>query len=838
MKKYLLLLTCLTLAASASAWGLLEDLVSFNGDPYIYKKSFLYYVLTAKNPKIRVCVSTEGTSTDPAHQKITRDYFVKSTQDALDHWFAFLRANLGEPQSAQPMTAKGKKKSKKEQNVASKPAFSVFMPSDRRAEFADILAALPRRIELQVINPNGEDCDKEKKGQYDLRIKSAGNFTHGSIEQQTSKYRGSAGAIKGVYSPITTHWQLSLPGNDDYSYHELKKMEARREGRPFGGGYVLDYDMVRVGRHEIGHFLGLADQYTEDGIDKVHSLLRVEPKSVVIGGLSSVMGPSSSNDATLTCDDLEGFINAVDFIWGMEGKNSPRVQNGWKSLCGKPYIYLQGIPVKDSADMAKVQAYLKNWKQSAVQLGQLAQLGQEWRAYLEKVRKMEEEYVDALYTKRQQMRGGLDKAGLALSAESRYLTQKAAKIKDIIEQQIEPAEEAARAGNISVQQIRQLVQNLSQYKGQYTPESQVLDAKGLLTAQPYEDDFSPITYPCLVCGKPVGLENGYLSQDVKVLGRIRPYHIHSACEAKASAYYSKLGNTYQHKATKRTVPTWTQLTQSQEANPLLAQLGTDFMPAKKTVPVVLDNLDAKKGSGVAPRKNPLVASLPTKPAGATPKRATPSSTPKNSKPASDGQNAAPVKQKAEPARPVVSPVQTPVIAPKAKCVVCGQEMADGTFYTDSVGRTVHKHSLCAYRFFKRFHKTDEDSLTRYSDYYFFSMPNDVVQAKADMRKLDLTFADIRRYRAQEEAAAEDFKKSLEAEKLAKAQAQAKAEKCRLVIQVTPADVQAYEKENKAVLARVAQKEAGGRPLTKKETLVKRHYAQLKDNLALTEECKG
>ena len=165
-------------------------------------------------------------------------------------------------------------------------------------------------------------------------------------------------------------------------------------------------------------------------------------------------------------------------------------------------------------------------------------------------------------------------------------------------------------------------------------------------------------------------------------------------------------------------------------------------------------------------------------------------------------------------------------------------MADGTFYTDSVGRTVHKHSLCAYRFFKRFHKTDEDSLTRYSDYYFFSMPNDVVQAKADMRKLDLTVADIRRYRAQEEAAAEDFKKSLEAEKLAKAQAQAKAEKCRLVIQVTPADVQAYEKENKAVLARVAQKEAGGRPLTKKETLVKRHYFQLKDNLALTEECKG
>lgn len=829
MKKYLLLLTCLTLAASASAWGLLEDLVSFNGDPYIYKKSFLYYVLTSKNPKIRVCVSTEGTSTDPARQKITRDYFLQSTQSALDNWLSFVRTQLGEPQPVRSTPAKGKKKAKKQQTSAVAPEFA------RKGEFADILEALPRRIELQVINPNGEDCDKVMKGKYDLRIKSLGNLKYGSVLQQLSHTRGTAASIKGVYDKDPTIWRLSLPGNDDYTASELAEQEAMRTNSIFVSAYALDYDMDRVARHEMGHFFGLADQYEDKkNMNKVRSLLRTEPGEVVFGGLPSVMAKS----ATLTCDDLEGFINAVDFIWGMEGKNSPRVQNGWKSLCGKPYTYLQGIPVKDSADMAKVQAYLKNWKQSAVQLGQLAQLGQEWRAYLEKVRKMEEEYVDALYTKRQQMRGGLDKAGLALSAESRYLTQKAAKIKDIIEQQIEPAEEAARAGNVSAQQIRQLVQNLSQYKGQYTPESQVLDAKGLLTAQPYEDDFSPITYPCLVCGKPVGLENGYLSQDVKVLGRIRPYHIHSACEAKAAAYYSKLGNTYRHKATKRTVPTWTQLTQSQEANPLLAQLGTDFMPAKKTVPVVLDNLDAKKGSEVAPRKNPLVASLPTKPAGATPKRATPSSTPKNSKPASDGQNAAPVKQKAEPAKPVASPVQTPVIAPKAKCVVCGEEMADGTFYTDSVGRTVHKHSLCAYRFFKRFHKTDEDSLTRYSDYYFFSMPNDVVQAKADMRKLDLTFADIRRYRAQEAAAAEDFKKSLEAEKLAKAQAQAKAEKCRLVIQVTPADVQAYEKENKAVLARVAQKEAGGRPLTKKETFVKRHYAQLKDNLALTEECKG
>ena len=251
MKKLLLFLFCVTLSVSANAWGILTALVSFNGNPRIYKQSFLYYLLTAKPSKLRVCVSTEGTSTDPARQKITRDYFVTSTQDALDHWFAFLRANLGEQQSAQPAAAKGKKKSKKEQNVASKPAFSVFMPGARRAEFADILAALPRRIELQVINPNGEDCDKEKKGQYDLRIKSLGNFQQGSLKQQFSHRRGTSSGIKLVYGTPT--WEIELPGNDDYSYHELKKMEAQREGRPFVGGYGLDYDMERVGRHEIGH---------------------------------------------------------------------------------------------------------------------------------------------------------------------------------------------------------------------------------------------------------------------------------------------------------------------------------------------------------------------------------------------------------------------------------------------------------------------------------------------------------------------------------------------------------------------------------------------------------
>ena len=654
MKKFLILLFgCLFSASTAGAWGLLDNLVVHNGNPYIYKNSFLYYVLTTKNPKVRVCVSTEGTSTEPAREKITRDYFVKSTQEALDTWLSFIRTQLGERQAVQPAPTKSKKKAKKQQTSVSTPEFA------RKAEFADILAALPRRIELQVINPNGEDCDKAMKGKYDLRIKSLGDFRYGSIMQQFFHHRGEGGGIKGVYDKDKTIWILSLPGNDDYSANELASQEAEKNNQNFAGGYVMDYSMKGVALHELGHFFGLADLYADkQNMDKVHSLLRVEPREMVFKGVSSIMNNDNDN---LTCDDLEGFINAVDFIWGMEGKTSPRVQNGWNSLCGKPYIYLQGIPAKDAADLAKVQTYLKSWKQKAGAAGQLVQLAQDWNAYLGKVEQARDARCSALQSKRS-VGSGLDKQGLALSAECQYLTQKADKIRDIIEQQIEPLQEANSKGNASSQQVSKLVQDLNQYKGQYAPGSEVLDAKGILTAKPMDSDFSSVTYPCLVCGKPVGKENGYLSKDVKINGRIYPYHIHLACDDKAQANWSKLGKTYQHKATARAVPTWAQLTQTQgNDNPLLAQIGgaTSGSTQKPTPVVAASGTGSKGKTQTSSSSAPVISGNYVGPKGAQvvaatskPKVSAPVATPTATKPA-------PVVA-SKPQQPVAAPVNQPV----------------------------------------------------------------------------------------------------------------------------------------------------------------------------------
>lgn len=106
----------------------------------------------------------------PRPPKIVRDYFVQSTQEAFDDLLSFIRTQLGEQAPVQA-AASGKRKKKAKKQPAPAPEFA------RKAEFADIVAALPRRIELQVVNPNGEDCNKEMKGKYDLRIKSLGNLS-------------------------------------------------------------------------------------------------------------------------------------------------------------------------------------------------------------------------------------------------------------------------------------------------------------------------------------------------------------------------------------------------------------------------------------------------------------------------------------------------------------------------------------------------------------------------------------------------------------------------------------------------------------------------------------
>ncbi len=833
MKKFIVFICCCLASSYAGAWGLLDNLVSFDGDRYVYKKSFLYHVLTRPSDKIRVCVSTEGTSTDPRRQKITRDYFLTSTQQALDAWLAKTRSALGVAARQNPVP--DKKSKKKQKNTP--PAVSSV--PDRTGEFADLLAWLPRRIELQLVNPNGEDCDKEKKGSYDLRIRSLGNMEYGSAISTYSHKRGHAGAIKGVYQGAKNVWELALPGNDGYTRQQIELEEARRQGRSFGSGYVTDYSMKTVTQHEVGHLLGLADLYTSSNpaaqnIDGFYSLLRVEPRSAVVGGAKAVMNKADG----ISCDDIEGFINAVDFVQAMDGKTSKRLQSGWKSLCAKPYIYLQGAPAKDEQDLEALRAQLKEWKNSAGIAAQINETAREWNEYLEKVRTARDETFDKLY-RRRALGQELDKEGLILSAEYNYLSQKAEKIEAVINEKIAPAQKAARTRRtLFPQDVSSLAAQLAPYKEKYGPDTAVLDPRGIFTAVPLADDFPDKLYPCLVCGKPVG-RDGYV-QTARSGSREYPFHIHFACEDQQKANLGKLTH-YKHKPSRRKVPTWGELTSA--PNPELAQLSG--MAARMNQELALPDLSGltpRAGSGPAVRLNTATLAGGRTTAGAGVKKK-PVRSASEARPAANTSAAAvPPKpdKSAVPARPSAPAVTEPAeqAAPKAVCEVCGKEMAAGTYYTDSVGRTVHKHSECAYRYFKRFHKTDDKNLSRYEDYYFFSVPQDVVQAKADMRKLDLTVADIRRYASQEADKARRLQEELAQQKQAEQVRAQDAEKCRFYVHVTLKDIQVFSEDNQKTLQSVRKKESVGRPLSKKEALVKRNYDQLNENYKLSEYCKA
>ena len=83
--------------------------------------------------------------------------------------------------------------------------------------------------------------------------------------------------------------------------------------------------------HEIGHTLGLADQYREANPNvRAHVMYR-----------STHVREGIMNGAwTITCDDADGIVNLIDVIAGVE----PNRKQGWPSLCpDSPDVYVKGV---------------------------------------------------------------------------------------------------------------------------------------------------------------------------------------------------------------------------------------------------------------------------------------------------------------------------------------------------------------------------------------------------------------------------------------------------------------------------------------------------------------
>lgn len=191
--------------------------------------------------------------------------------------------------------------------------------SGRTAEFADFLAVWPKTFKLQRITyPAGKNC-KAISGQFDLEIKGA--QTRIPIDTGFRLSYGQQGHALPVQNSETFSWSIMLSTDAPIK-------EEREE----------------IALHEVSHLFGLADQYSNSAADKTYSLQAFEDLTKID---SIMQGSSMDKRKKLTCDDAEGFINAMDFIMRQKGKTSNRLKHGWADFCGRNYIYMDGIPQRN-----------------------------------------------------------------------------------------------------------------------------------------------------------------------------------------------------------------------------------------------------------------------------------------------------------------------------------------------------------------------------------------------------------------------------------------------------------------------------------------------------------
>ena len=195
--------------------------------------------------------------------------------------------------------------------------------SGRKQEFQDFLSAWPSKVSVvRVDYPRGKSCEAVI-GKFDIEVK---------------------------VNPSTRIPIVGFSGGTFYSPRGHTK-SIRNEKGYFAMMLPIDQhteDNKSVALHEISHILGLADQYDAEKPDETYSLCKFED----ITKINSIMG---NGDATpLYCDDVEGYINAVDFMWRRDGKTSNRLQHGWADLCGRNYIYMDGVPQRN-ADPAQAK---------------------------------------------------------------------------------------------------------------------------------------------------------------------------------------------------------------------------------------------------------------------------------------------------------------------------------------------------------------------------------------------------------------------------------------------------------------------------------------------------
>ena len=690
------------------------------------------------------------------------------------------------------------------------PVRSQIVQAGRAEEFADFLNIYPNgvRVFLQDKNtPSNPQCLN-----LALYLSSGGGSTCADANALENRIR----------------WYTF-----NYRFHD-------------GGGYSLSYrgcPPASVVTHEVGHLMGLADLYWnklnhDSNITQEFSLLSVGISTYEMEKYS-VMTTAQEN-YSVRCDDLDGIINMWDVLLAKQGKTSPRWEKGWTSFCpayqAKNFRYAYGQPYRSeeekNTNKRRIEAI--NWFEK----GAL-----EWQKEYDRLGDEIARLNKKLETASEQ--GVLTTLDLMDSARMNYLAERQKKV-GIIYSSMNDMDDNDKIGFLGVYDK---VQALIAQDPDIAPGKPLYSPKKLAQATPYEYHLYAAVekkkHVCLSCGKEIEPD-----EELSSVSRGHVFYFHEDCPRRAKASQSReyiRKYRYDREQTKAPMLSYAELYKK------ALREGIDFqvasMPASPALSMVsVPPLEEVAKSAAVPDIDvsathsakgtlPPTASMPVK-GGLSAKQV---SAPKDSRqqPSAKPQG----KPKVLPAAPESKPVRkTPTTRPessskaKAKCYVCGKEMEEGAYHSFAQSKHVHKKGECALRAFTQYHKTDAESLARYEGFYFLHVPQDVVQAKADMRSLGITVADVRNYISQQQETQNRLLQEQQASRRAESEQASLREKCRFYMNVSQADVDLFKQENKGALTKAENKKSAGGVLSKKQERLLRQYNQLLENFKITQQC--
>ena len=214
--------------------------------------------------------------------------------------------------------------------------------SGRRSEFADILPLIPQKLNFTYFNGpenNFASCDYYTFGadfaNIDLIVMPFTSLTEIGGFKTGGRYIKAGAPDKGR-AKATLMFYYSQ-GNFGLSFYPLKN--GKKNDQHTGISNISSYHFMQ---HEMGHSLGLGDQYAQAVHNEYNSRSYTTHKLLPGPQTDSIMNESISP----TCDDMDGLVNLLDHYYGETLlKNSIRRQKGWLSFCqDKKIAYAYGLP--------------------------------------------------------------------------------------------------------------------------------------------------------------------------------------------------------------------------------------------------------------------------------------------------------------------------------------------------------------------------------------------------------------------------------------------------------------------------------------------------------------